>query len=167
MYSRELLVMDGVTETCRVSFQNKINLRHWCIWLVLPWPSWWTEWPWPSLAVLRLVCAIPMLSLFWGFDTEWSFVVLGALSRNMLSPSSRSNHVMDYTGLFTTDSQSVLFDLQTHSEIVESLCGSLKLLPFCHFRNIFTDEQTDLPCDLGSVLSFIQKWSGLLRLHNH
>jgi len=35
MYSRELLVMDGVTETCRVSFQNKINLRHWWLWLVL------------------------------------------------------------------------------------------------------------------------------------
>ena len=31
MYSLELLVMDGKTETCTVSFQNKINLIHWCI----------------------------------------------------------------------------------------------------------------------------------------
>jgi len=23
------------SETCRVSFQNKINLLHWCIWLVI------------------------------------------------------------------------------------------------------------------------------------
>ena len=35
MYSLELLMMDGKTETCIVSFQNKINLIHWCIWRVL------------------------------------------------------------------------------------------------------------------------------------
>jgi len=34
MYSPELLMMDGKTETCSVSFQNKITLIHWCIWLV-------------------------------------------------------------------------------------------------------------------------------------
>jgi len=31
MYSLELLMMDGKTETCGVLFQNKINLRNWCI----------------------------------------------------------------------------------------------------------------------------------------
>jgi len=28
--------MERPSETCRVLFQNKINLRNWCIWLVLP-----------------------------------------------------------------------------------------------------------------------------------
>jgi hypothetical protein len=38
MYSLELLMMDGKpSETYRVLFQNKINLRSWCIWLVLIW----------------------------------------------------------------------------------------------------------------------------------
>jgi len=31
---------DRPSETCRVSFQNKINLIHWCIELVLLWKSW-------------------------------------------------------------------------------------------------------------------------------
>jgi len=35
MYSLELLMMDGKTETCRVLLQNKIYLIHWCIYLVL------------------------------------------------------------------------------------------------------------------------------------
>jgi len=36
MYSREVLMMEEKTsETCRVSFQNDINLIRWCIWLVL------------------------------------------------------------------------------------------------------------------------------------
>jgi len=34
MYSLELLMMDGKTETCTVSLQHEINLIHWCILLV-------------------------------------------------------------------------------------------------------------------------------------
>lgn len=61
-----------------------------------------------------------------------------ALSRNMLPPSSRSNHV----DLQMTVSHSFLLpDTLLDSR---SLCGRLKLFPCCQSHNTFPYEQADL-----------------------
>ena len=109
-----------------------------------------------------LGCLTPSeIWLFWGLFEEPSVPII-----KVESCYGIVKWIYKWQSVSQSVSQSVLFDFQTHFEIVENFSGSLKpLLPY-QSHDIFSDKQTDLSFLVGSVLSCIQRWSWPLRLHN-